>query len=80
MSIAFDEIQHRILKAIPDAVIHLEDMNDDGSHYSAWIKSDLFHGKSRVQQHQMIYAALGEAFQKELHAMSLKTEVLNKEK
>lgn len=79
MAIQFDEIKKRILKEIPDAIIKLEDMNGDGSHYSALIQSSLFQGKTRVQQHQMIYTALGEAFQKELHAMSLKTEILTKD-
>ncbi|MBI4291383.1 MAG: BolA family transcriptional regulator [Betaproteobacteria bacterium] len=49
------------------------DVAGDGQHFEALIVSELFRGKSRVQQHQLVYGALGERMREEIHALSLKT-------
>lgn len=67
-------IKDRIIQHLPDAEVQIEDVNGDGSHFSAWVKSNAFAGKSRVQQHQIVYAALGQdALKSEIHAIALKT-------
>lgn len=69
------QIEKLIKKSIPDAEIHIVDLAGDGDHYSANISSELFRGKSRVQQHQMVYAALEGNMGNELHALALQTSV-----
>lgn len=64
-------LTQRIQNALPGAQVHIED--PDGAHLSAVIISNLFAGKTRIQQHQMVYAALGNAFEDELHALQLTT-------
>ncbi len=70
-----NEIKALILKTLPDANIRIEDVSGDGSHYSLWIESKSFEGKNRVQQHQMVYAALGDMMKDKLHALALQTSV-----
>lgn len=65
------ELQKRIQAAIPGAVVEIDD--PDGAHLSATITSPAFAGKTRIQQHQMVYAALGNAFETTLHALQLTT-------
>ncbi len=67
------EIEDLIKQAIPDAKITIEDLRGDGDHYAAYVVSTAFKGKSRVQQHQMIYQALQGRMGKELHALALQT-------
>ncbi len=67
------EIEDLIKQAIPDAKITIEDLRGDGDHYAAYVVSNAFKGKSRVQQHQMIYQALQGRMGKELHALALQT-------
>ncbi len=67
------EIEDLIKLAIPDAQITIEDLRGDGDHYAAYIVSTAFKGKSRVQQHQMIYQALRGRMGNELHALALQT-------
>ncbi len=67
-----------IRDALPDAHVELTPLADDNDHFQALIRSSHFEGKSRIQQHQMVYAALGPKMGNELHALSLKTEVLMK--
>ncbi len=69
------EIERMIREALPDAEIAIEDLRGDGDHYSARIVSSAFAGKSRVQQHQMVYAALQGKMGGQLHALALTTEV-----
>ena len=72
MSIGTAEIERLILEAIPDA--HVEAETDDGHHYTATVVAESFAGKTRVQQHQMVNAALKAALDSgELHALALKT-------
>ncbi len=71
-------MKNRIMQHIPDAKIQIEDINGDGSHFAALVQSNAFSGKSRVQQHQMVYAALGEdSLKTEIHALALKTSILD---
>ena len=67
------EIERRIKTALPDARIEIRDLAGDGDHYAATIVSEAFRGKSRVQQHQMVYAALQGDMGGELHALALQT-------
>lgn len=66
-------IEALIKEALPDAEIHIEDLRGDGDHYAARVISAQFVGKSRVQQHQLIYAALQGRMGGELHALGLQT-------
>ena len=68
------EIERLIREALPDAKVTIEDLRGDGDHYAATVVSASFRGKSRVQQHQMVYAALKGRMGGELHAMALQTQ------
>jgi len=68
-----EDIHAMILAALPDAEIDIKDLAGDGDHYAATIKSAAFNGKSRVQQHQIVYTALGGRMGGELHALALTT-------
>ncbi len=68
-----DEIVRLIKEALPDAQIELKDLRGDGDHYQAFVESRAFAGKSRVQQHQMVYAALQGRVGGVLHALALST-------
>jgi len=67
------EIERLIKQAIPDADVAIEDLRGDGDHYAATVVSRSFRGKSRVQQHQMVYEALRGRMGSELHALALQT-------
>lgn len=67
------EIESLIKQALPDARIEIRDLAGDGDHYAATIVSEAFRGKSRVQQHQMVYQALKGNMGGELHALALTT-------
>jgi stress-induced morphogen len=67
------EIESLIKASIPDAQVTIEDLRGDGDHYAAYIVADSFKGKSRVQQHQMVYQALQGRMGNELHALALQT-------
>ncbi len=69
------EIEQLIKQAMPDAEVHIEDLRGDGDHYAAYVKSATFKGKSRVQQHQLVYQALQGRMGNELHALALQTSV-----
>jgi stress-induced morphogen len=73
MAMAAAEIEHLIKDAYPDAVVEIRDLAGDGNHYAANIVTSAFAGKSRVQQHQMIYAALKGKMGGDLHALALQT-------
>jgi len=68
------EIEQMIKEALPDAEIVIEDLRGDGDHYAARVVSRAFEGKSRVQQHQIVYAALKGKMGGQLHALALTTE------
>lgn len=67
------EIEKMILEALPDATVTIRDLAGDGDHYAAEVVSAEFAGKSRVQQHQMVYAALKGNMGGQLHALALQT-------
>ena len=67
------EIETLIKQSIPDAQVRIEDLRGDGDHYAAYVVSESFKGKSRVQQHQMVYQALQGRMGNELHALALQT-------
>ncbi|MFO0292427.1 MAG: BolA family protein [Rhodospirillales bacterium] len=67
------DIERLIRDALPDAQVTIEDLRGDGDHYAATVVSEAFRGKTRVQQHQMVYAALKGRMGGELHAMALQT-------
>ncbi|TDH60376.1 BolA family transcriptional regulator [Dankookia rubra] len=69
------EIEALIKAALPDAQVTIEDLAGDGDHYAATVVSEAFKGKSRVQQHQIVYAALRGRMGGELHALALQTSV-----
>ena len=69
------EIERLIKDSMPDAAVSIEDLAGDGDHYAAHIVSSAFEGKSRVQQHQMVYQALQGRMGGELHALALQTAV-----
>ncbi len=64
-----------IKEGIPDAKVRIEDLRGDGDHYAAYIESAAFEGKTRVQQHQMVYDALQGKMGPELHALAIQTSV-----
>ena len=67
------EIEALIKAALPDAQVTIEDLAGDGDHYAASVVSETFRGTSRVQQHQIVYAALQGRMGGELHALALQT-------
>ena len=69
------DIERLIREALPDAQVTIDDLRGDGDHYAATVVSEAFRGKTRVQQHQMVYAALKGRMGNELHAMALQTGV-----
>lgn len=69
------EIESLIKEGIPNALVKIEDLRGDGDHYAAYVEAEAFAGMSRVQQHQMVYAALQGKMGNELHALMLQTGV-----
>ena len=77
MPLTKNEISTMIMNAFPDAALELKDTVGDNNHYSAKIISKTFNGKSKVEQHKMVYKALKGKMGKELHALVLTTEKKN---
>ncbi|NTZ41734.1 BolA family transcriptional regulator [Altererythrobacter sp. SALINAS58] len=75
MAMSAQEIEGMIRAALPDAKIEIRDLAGDGDHYAASVASPAFAGKSRVQQHKMVYDALGGKMGGTLHALQLTTSV-----
>ena len=73
MSLKLEEIRDLIKKAIPDAEIDIKDLAGDENHYSATIKSKVFSGISKIEQHKLVYKALNGKMGNELHALALNT-------
>lgn len=67
------EIESMIKEKLPDAQVTIEDLRGDGDHYAATVISPAFKGKSRVQQHQIVYEALQGKMGTQLHALALQT-------
>ena len=77
MPMPAQQIEALIKAAIPDATVEIEALVDDNDHWLARVTSTEFAGKSRVQQHKMVFAALGGRLGGELHALQLHTSVPN---
>ena len=77
MAMAASDIEKMIKDAFPDAQVTIKDLAGDGDHYAATVVSEAFRGKSRVQQHQMVYAALQGRMGGVLHALALQTSAPN---
>jgi stress-induced morphogen len=75
MAMSATEIEQMIREAIPDAEVQISDLRGDGDHYAALVTTPAFKGKTRVQQHQMVYDALRGRMGNELHALALQTAV-----
>ena len=73
MAMEANEIEALIREGIPDAKVIIEDLRGDGDHYSALVVSEAFRGKSRVQQHQMVFTAMKGKMGGDLHALALQT-------
>ena len=74
MALAIEEIKKLILSSIPDAIIDIKDLAGDNNHYSAKIISKMFNGKSKIEQHKIVYKSLQGKMGNELHALSITTE------
>ena len=74
MAMDLKEIENLIREALPDATIDIQDLAGDGNHYSATIASSQFSGKSKIEQHKMVYNSLKGRMGNELHALAIKTK------
>ena len=74
MALSIKEIKKLITSSIPDAIIEIKDLMGDSNHYSAKITSKLFNGKSKIEQHKLVYKSLQGKMGNELHALSITTE------
>ena len=74
MSMDLKEIENLIKEALPDATIDIQDLAGDGNHYSATITSSQFSGKTKIEQHKMVYNSLKGKMGNELHALAIKTK------
>jgi len=73
MGLKVEEIRNLIKEAFPDAQITIKDLAGDENHYSATIKSKIFTGKTKIEQHKLVYKALKGKMGNELHALALNT-------
>ena len=71
------EIEKLIKEALPDALVKIKDLAGDGNHYSATITSSKFSGKSKIEQHKLVYSSLKGKMGNELHALSIKIKKKN---
>ena len=74
MALSIVEIKKLIIESIPDADIEIKDLMGDSNHYSAKIISKIFNGKSKIEQHKIVYKSLQGKMGNELHALSITTE------
>ena len=74
MAMDLKDIERYIKEALPDAIIEIQDLAGDGNHYSATISSTKFTGKSKIEQHKMVYSSLKGRMGNELHALAIKTK------
>ena len=74
MAMDLKEIENLIKEAMPDAKVEIKDLAGDGNHYSATITSSQFSGKSKIEQHKMVYNSLTGKMGNELHALAIKTK------
>ena len=74
MAMDLKEIEAMLKESLPDAVVEIQDLAGDGNHYSATITSSQFSGKSKIEQHKMVYSSLKGRMGNELHALAIKTK------
>ena len=74
MAMDIKEVETLIKEALPDAIIEIQDLAGDSNHYSATIPSKEFSGKSKIEQHKMVYSSLKGRMGNELHALAIKTK------
>ena len=74
MPLSKDDLEKYIKESIPDCIIQIEDLKGDGDHYSATVISKSFKGKSKIEQHKMVYDSLKGKMGNELHALAIKTK------
>ena len=74
MAMDLKEIEKYIKEAMPDAIIDIQDLAGDNNHFSATVTSSLFKGKSKIEQHKMVYNSLKGKMGNELHALVIKTK------
>ena len=77
MALKIDEIENLIKESIPDAEIIIKDLAGDENHYSATIKSQLFNGKSKIEQHKIVQNSLKGKMGNELHELAIETKEKN---
>ena len=77
MAMNLEEIEKLIKETFPDAIVKIEDLAGDGNHYSAMVISSQFRGKSKIEQHKMVYKSLKGKMGNELHALALTTKEKN---
>ena len=74
MALSIEEIKKLIINSIPDAIIEIKDLVGDSNHYSAKITSKIFNGKTKIEQHKLVYKSLKGKMGNELPALSITTE------
>ena len=74
MAMDLKEIESLIKEGLPDAKVEIQDLAGDGNHYSATVTSSEFSGKSKIEQHKLVYKSLKGKMGNELHALSITTE------
>jgi len=74
MPLSKEELENYIKDSLPDSTITIEDLKEDGNHYSATVVSKSFEGKSKIEQHKMVYDSLQGKMGNELHALMIKTK------
>ena len=74
MAMDIKEVETLIKEALPDAIIEIQDLAGDSNHYSATINYKEFSGKSKIEQHKMVYSSLKGKMGNELHALAIKTK------
>jgi stress-induced morphogen len=72
------ELTEALLRAFPESEVEVTDLTGTSDHYQARIVSDAFQGKSRIEQHRMVYTALGDAMKGAVHALALQTSPRDK--
>ena len=77
MAMDLKEIERLIKESLPDSLVDIQDLAGDGNHYSATITSSAFNGKSKIEQHRIVYTALKGKMGNELHALAIKTKEKN---
>ena len=77
MAMTIDEITSHIKEYLPDAIVIIDDLKGDGNHYSATVISKSFKGRSKIEQHKIVYASLKGKMGNELHALAIKTKEKN---